>query len=471
MNFGLKLCSLLILAVLLVDCNDSIPGSLCPQHIGPPCPRYYKNPYADYQPGDSVAELLDSIRSNMTDKLDEYLDILISNAPPHIVGNVPDDVFTGAAGRALLMLKLYLRSGSSFTSPSSSRNSTLLELAGAYAETALDNMTPEDKGISGFLKGSPGMWTVAAVTYAMMGNTSQSEYYIQLVNERLESYQTITESTYDTGLAGLMMCVRFLWEHIPSSRDILSEAQLHAVAVEVMERGIVEGEKKGLPTGVLIWPNEVFPDIVFYATGHGQSGILWQYLHIPSVLQNETMMQHVWKTMDWLGNLQLPSGNFPTPRIPPYPLESDVLVQWCHGSPGFIALFGRASIVASSSSDEVIKAKAAAYEAIARKAADNVWTVGLLTKGLMLGHGISGNSYMQIYLGKILKDDRYLYRAVQHQRFVLNTPIVSDPAIMRVPTPNPYMPFTGSYAGAIALWQDMLFDIQGASMLGFETAL
>jgi hypothetical protein len=66
---------------------------------------------------------------------------------------------------------------------------------------------------------------------------------------------------------------------------------------------------------------------------------------------------------------------------------------------------------------------------------------------------------------------KYLYRAIKFQDFVVNTPIVSDPTIMRVPTPYPYSFFFGSYCGAIVLWSDLLTDPLNAHMPAFEPYL
>ena len=99
----------------------------------------------------------------------------------------------------------------------------------------------------------------------------------------------------------------------------------------------------------------------------------------------------------------------------------------------------------------------------AKLAADCTWERGLLTKGLMLCHGITGNTYMQIYMYKQTKDEKYLYRALSFQEFVSQTPELSDIDLMRKPTPNPYYFYSGSIESAIMLWTDLLSIVQDSN--------
>ena len=89
-------------------------------------------------------------------------------------------------------------------------------------------------------------------------------------------------------------------------------------------------------------------------------------------------------------------------------------MQWDHGAPGVLgSLTLAASVYATDEAESAEK-----YMASAKLAADCVWERGLVVKGLMLCHGISGNTYMQLLMHKATKDDKYLYRALQFQRYV-----------------------------------------------------
>ena len=89
----------------------------------------------------------------------------------------------------------------------------------------------------------------------------------------------------------------------------------------------------------------------------------------------------------------------------------------------------------------------------------------------MLCHGISGNTYARLAVYKRTRDPKLLWRALAFQQFVAQTPSLSDPALMRKPTPSPFYFYTGSYESAAALWIDLLAhgsDLTQVSMLGFE---
>ena len=103
------------------------------------------------------------------------------------------------------------------------------------------------------------------------------------------------------------------------------------------------------------------------------------------------------------------------------------------------------------------------------------WERGLLFKGLMTCHGITGNTHMQLYAAKVTGDARYLYRAIAFQQLVATTPLLSDLQTMRQPQPLPNAPWsfwTGSIESAAFLWTDLLYrGPWNASLTGWEAAL
>ena len=70
--------------------------------------------------------------------------------------------------------------------------------------------------------------------------------------------------------------------------------------------------------------------------------------------------------------------------------ENDKLVQFCHGSPGVIFTYLKAS--------EIFPKDAARYLNMAEKCADAIWRRGILRKGYGLCHGTSGNAYAFFYM-------------------------------------------------------------------------
>lgn len=108
-----------------------------------------------------------------------------------------------------------------------------------------------------------------------------------------------------------------------------------------------------------------------------------------------------------------------------YNASQDVLVQWDHGAPGVAAALLRGWRALGT----------ARYLHAAEKALELTWRRGLLTKGLMTCHGISGNTWMQLYAAKTLGSAagaKYAYRALQFQALVLAHPILSQLDQMRV---------------------------------------
>eukprot|EP01124_Arcella_intermedia_P011529 TRINITY_DN1791_c0_g2_i1.p1 TRINITY_DN1791_c0_g2~~TRINITY_DN1791_c0_g2_i1.p1 ORF type:complete len:227 (-),score=44.99 TRINITY_DN1791_c0_g2_i1:31-711(-) len=223
------------------------------------------------------------------------------------------------------------------------------------------------------------------------------------------------------------------------------------MAYQILQNGIDTGH------GYLAWKNSLYPETIFWGQGGGSTGILTQFLQMPQLLANETASQYIKATLDYFLTIQLPDGNFPTPLVPPYPDQPDQLVQWCHGAPSFMPVLTLGYLVYG---DE-------AYLEAAAHAADKVWRDGILTKGLMLCHGVSGNTYMLLYMYEKTLDPKYLYRAIKFQEFTLASPMMVDPSVMRDTPPSPYMFFDGSYCGAVVLWSDMLTG-KSYHMPGFD---
>ena len=82
---------------------------------------------------------------------------------------------------------------------------------------------------------------------------------------------------------------------------------------------------------------------------------------------------------------------------------------------------------------------------------------------------------MQIYVYKLTGDLKYIDRALKYQEFVASTPDLFEVGKMRVPTPNPYSMYTGSYESAIMLWADLLAviddDFTHLTMPGYEPSI
>jgi len=195
-------------------------------------------------------------------------------------------------------------------------------------------------------------------------------------------------------------------------------------------------------------------------TSHGSAGVIYSLLIAsPGILQNNTARSLIYRTVNHTVDQQQPSGNFPTEYYTP---ADDMLVQWDHGAPGMTAMLWRA---AQAFNDSHILVSA-------QKAQDCIWNRGILSKGLMQCHGISGNTYMMLDMYQGTMNNTYLYRAIQMQTFVMTYPLLHDPSTMRVPSPadEAFQHWVGSYPGAVVLWADFLYGAgpAGAAMTGFS---
>ncbi|KAM3174121.1 hypothetical protein ACTXT7_011163 [Hymenolepis weldensis] len=147
----------------------------------------------------------------------------------------------------------------------------------------------------------------------------------------------------------------------------------------------------------------VWHDKFYLGAAHGYAGILQTLLKVnekfPQCLPEGALETDILPTVKWLGKLQLPSGNWPSSLGPS--LDSDRLVQWCHGATGVVPLM-LAAYKLTSDRD---------YLQRAERGGEVIWERGLLTKGCGLCHGSAGSGYALLSLYKHTRDEKYLQRA------------------------------------------------------------
>jgi len=301
------------------------------------------------------------------------------------------------------------------------------------------------------------MWCVSAL-YADMINDSET------VKRRLEDVNDLFDKDkgsyddFDSGRAGLLYAARFLRANIePKGKPKIDEDKLRKVALSILQRGYETGLKNG--HSYLQWhgPND---SGLWLGQSHGSAGVIQQLMEtVPDLFhENKTAQILLKKTLDNIVESQFSSGNFP---VEYYNATQDVLVQWDHGAAGISA-----SLLASWKLFSEEK-----YLESATRALECTWKRGLIFKGLMNCHGISGNTWMQLYAAQITGNTTYANRAVSFQQTVLDNALLSDPAHMRQPQPEPDTPWmfwVGSYISSIELWTDLLYrGPMNSSMTGF----
>ena len=90
-------------------------------------------------------------------------------------------------------------------------------------------------------------------------------------------------------------------------------------------------------------------------------------------------------------------ANWPV-EYPSHPRsDTKILVQWCHGAPGFVTSLAE---LADPRLDEILLG-----------AGELIWAAGPLAKGAGLCHGTAGNGYAFLKLYRRTRDRRWLERA------------------------------------------------------------
>jgi hypothetical protein len=421
------------------------------------CPYNYNNTMPDYEENMEVA-ISSRLQQFMEDQLPIYLNTIESHYPPSDTLSKSDtaDVFSGTGGRAYMFLRMYDRSGR--------LKVDYLKKARQYIDMSLAYIDTIDKNYVGFLWGRTGVHCVAAVISDLEGHIDDANNHIQEVQSIID--HSVDDNyakwdDFDAGRAGLLYASSFLKKHF--QKEVISQASVVAIGQAIITRGQAVSKSKDY----LQWlsPND---GESWVGTSHGSSGILSQLLDVKELLVEDDGTDNrrlIVGTIDYVLSTQFPSGNFPSEY---YDEDDDVLVQWDHGAPGVLGCMSKAASVLKNST----------YMDSAKLAADCTWERGLVTKGLMLCHGITGNTYMQIYLYKVTKDVKYLYRALQFQEFVSQTPELYDLDLMRYPTPNPYYLYSGSFESAVMLWVDLLSTVNQygdpymtLAMPGYEPSL
>ena len=305
-----------------------------------------------------------------------------------------------------------------------------------------------------------GVYTIGAVLATLQGQDNTADQMIsevQSIFDKSVDDQYAPYDDFDAGRAGLIYAASFLNKFY--GRNVIDSSSVTAVGEAIIRRGQVVSSH---PDEYLEWisPND---GETWLGQSHGSAGVLCQLLDVPELLvEGSESRRLIEGTLNHIVENQFPSGNFPSEY---YEDDEDVLVQWDHGAPGVMGVLAKAWIQFENSS----------YLESVKLAADCTWERGLLNKGLQLCHGITGNTYMQIYVHKLTKDDKYMYRALSFQEFISKDPYLTGVNLMRQPTPTPYGFYGGSWESAIMLWIDLLAvqdnDFSSVYMPGYEPHL
>jgi len=365
------------------------------------------------------AELKSLISASIKDQLvyisspssySALLGVSTASVLPHDDGSV----YSGSGGLALL----YLRLGQ-------------LSLAEKCLERSLTEVSSSRVT---FLCGSPGPLTLRALLQVRQGRTSPDISDLISLAPAVADLSSGLPDELLYGRVGYLYCLLLLRQELGELS--VPSLLLRRVLEAVLRSGqLLSRDTKSRSALMFSWH-----DKVYIGAAHGLAGILTLLLQARDHLTPAEMKELIRPSVDYVLNLQMASGNFPSSKGN----DKDRLVHFCHGAPGVVHLLLTAHLVWG---EEDVK-----YLTAARRAGEVVWQRGLLRKGPGLCHGVAGNGYALLHLYQVTEDDVWLYRAASFGEWL--TELVRPE--QNIPD-RPLSLFEG-IAGAVHFLQDLIED-------------
>ncbi|KAM9328696.1 glutathione S-transferase LANCL1 isoform 2-T4 [Pholidichthys leucotaenia] len=352
--------------------------------------RALKNPYRDYDGSPESTRALFDCQGKLTPEFAQQL----STKVKELLGVMEDGLksadprncttYTGWAGIALLYLHLH----NVFRDPS------FLQRALNYVSLSLKYLTRRHDVT--FLCGDAGPLAVAAVVYYRLQKAQETE---ECITRLLQSHQAVVRGSDGLpdellyGRIGYLYSLVFINQQLGHDRIPLQYIQ------QISEAVLASGEHLGKKLRVqnqsplmYEWYQEQY-----VGAAHGLAGIYYFLMQPGFVTSEEHVHRLVKPSVDRVCRLKFPSGNYP----PCIGDDRDLLVHWCHGSPGVVYMLLQAYKVFGISQ----------YLEDALQCGEVVWHYGLLKKGYGLCHGAAGNAYTFLALHQLTQDPKHLYRA------------------------------------------------------------
>ncbi|MBI5718670.1 MAG: LanC-like protein [Burkholderiales bacterium] len=207
------------------------------------------------------------------------------------------------------------------------------------------------------------------------------------------------------GAPGTMVAAWHLWQATGQERW----RRLFLDNVDEVWRTWLPDEKAGCH----LWTQDLYGKVVqYFGAGHGFAGNAYPLLKGAALLDDErreilyercvTMLRMTAKRagredgeLGGDGAVNWPAGTF-TPRAG----STSMLMQWCHGAPGFITALA-----------DFPAGRSAEFDDLLVRAGRAVWRAGPLAKGHGLCHGTAGNGYAFLKLFRRTGDALWLERA------------------------------------------------------------
>jgi lantibiotic modifying enzyme len=322
--------------------------------------------------------------------------------------SVPDfTLYAGVGGLALALWAAhrYLRG---IASHARLAETCLIDCHRAIA-CALELTETEDTSSPGFYCGAPGVFALAAIILGKHDPAAAAQH-TRRVLDGLGAALAHPETELLFGRAGYLHSLLVLRRYTPPERRPPElDAALAAVFDSLLRDGAAQGKALARrsteqPTASQLAFRFPAKDGAFYlGAAHGLAGVLYALMQLPELCLRPGVRELVAGAVDGILTLQNEYGNFPTLVGGPGQRREADLVHWCHGAPGILPTLCKAYEVFGE--DRYLKA--------ARRAADCVWSQGILRKGLGICHGIAGSVLSLLTLYRITREKRDLYRALR----------------------------------------------------------
>eukprot|EP01105_Mastigella_eilhardi_P005037 TRINITY_DN1679_c0_g1_i1.p1 TRINITY_DN1679_c0_g1~~TRINITY_DN1679_c0_g1_i1.p1 ORF type:complete len:420 (-),score=87.28 TRINITY_DN1679_c0_g1_i1:323-1582(-) len=407
---------LLLLLVLAVAGLARAYETPCTGHPDeePPFPFAYTHgdygvPYDAGAPLNASTLMPEAYRASMAQLVELYRGKVLDNAPPGWPSEYGEWVYYGAAGRALMFLRLWRYH--TFTADIDLAAADL-KIARSYIDQALTAVVTDRKNIA-FLKGRSGVVAIAAAIYATQGETDSANAFITELEDAFRAVTPESQSSFDLGIAGLLYCARFVDSFFgkqvgPQQRRSLTVPHHKMVARELVTSAawtlFNQGVPQTAPEGAILWPDDSRNSKYYIGHGMGAGGIYRELVLVPEVIQNQTVRGALKATADLFLTRQ-------THRCDTCYTETNLFLflsgqvletqtvfikcpmcktQWCHGAPGAIPVFALAATL--------FPERAEIYNNAAQQAANWTFEHGVLKKGMQLCHGVLGISISPMLL-------------------------------------------------------------------------
>lgn len=255
-----------------------------------------------------------------------------------------------------------------------------------------------------------GLEVILSCLLFRMGKGSVAMAHADVLIRRLDmACRSLPSSECDVlyGRAGALQAILFLRDEL-GAPNLASEAALE-MARDIIREGRTCGSQHRHLRMPLLWK---WHGSLYLGAAHGVVGILSTLLSLSreerQVLNETEGFDSLLKeTIQRLDHYCWPSGNLDSSIKDTHSV--DRLVQWCHGASGHVMLLLKAADVFGDD----------AFLLRAREIGNGVlWPRGLLRTGVGLCHGIAGNAYAMLLLGK--KDDTFLPKARYFASFALD---------------------------------------------------